>query len=333
MTESDAAKALEIGYKAVYEKDYSKAIKFIEKSIRIFPTDQAQALLLQCRHEIRKKSADKSVPAEKEENKNSEEYKICESILGKKDYYDILGVGKDASEEEIKSKYKKLALKLHPDKNHCSKATEAFKKVSTACNCLTNKEKRSIYDVHGNEEQYQQTFSRTFEDEMTPEDLFNYFFFGAEPNRRMARRPREHVQRAQNGKSLLQFLPFLIMIVIVMVMNFSQTNYQSYYSLTESYYFTIQAKTANGIRFYVNDKYSKLTARDKQHVMEDVESTYINYVYQKCETAKIKMRRLRMYMDNSNDRDKKIYADQYDYIASNEYTSCKELEKYTSSYY
>jgi len=75
----------------------------------------------------------------------------CQQILSKKDYYDILGVPKNASEDDIKKAYKKLAIKFHPDKNHAPKAVEAFKKVSAAYACLTDKEKRKIYDLTGEE--------------------------------------------------------------------------------------------------------------------------------------------------------------------------------------
>lgn len=46
-----------------------------------------------------------------------------------KDYYEILGINKDATDSEIKKSYKKLALQMHPDKNKCPGASEAFKAV------------------------------------------------------------------------------------------------------------------------------------------------------------------------------------------------------------
>ena len=83
---------------------------------------------------------------------------ICRKILQKKDYYDILGVAKDSSDDEIKKAYRKLALKLHPDKNRAPQATEAFKKVSSAFACLSNEEKKRIYDQCGSEEGFQQRY-------------------------------------------------------------------------------------------------------------------------------------------------------------------------------
>ena len=76
---------------------------------------------------------------------------MCKEILAKKNYYQILGVPQNAKEDDIKKAYKKLAIKLHPDKNHAPKATDAFKKVSVAYACLTDAEKRKYYDMTGEE--------------------------------------------------------------------------------------------------------------------------------------------------------------------------------------
>jgi molecular chaperone DnaJ len=67
--------------------------------------------------------------------------------MSRKDYYKILGVNKDASQEEIRKAYKKLALKYHPDKNPGDKkAEEKFKEAAEAYEVLGNKEKREEYD-------------------------------------------------------------------------------------------------------------------------------------------------------------------------------------------
>ena len=76
---------------------------------------------------------------------------MCKLIIQKKDYYGILGVTKKADENEIKKAYKKLAMKLHPDKNHAPQAAEAFKKVSKAYSCLSDVQKRKYYDISGEE--------------------------------------------------------------------------------------------------------------------------------------------------------------------------------------
>jgi len=69
-----------------------------------------------------------------------------------KDLYEILGVKKSASEEEIKKAYRKLARKWHPDVNPGKKEAEhKFKEISQAYDCLGNKEKRRLYDEFGEE--------------------------------------------------------------------------------------------------------------------------------------------------------------------------------------
>ncbi|KAF2884372.1 hypothetical protein ILUMI_21821 [Ignelater luminosus] len=68
-----------------------------------------------------------------------------------KDYYKILGISKNATDDDIKKAYRKLALKYHPDKNKTPGAEEKFKEVAEAYEVLSDKKKRDIYDMHGEE--------------------------------------------------------------------------------------------------------------------------------------------------------------------------------------
>jgi molecular chaperone DnaJ len=69
--------------------------------------------------------------------------------LSKRDYYDILGVQHNASKEEIKGEYRKLALKYHPDRNKSPDAEDRFKEISEAYAVLSDDEKRAQYDRFG----------------------------------------------------------------------------------------------------------------------------------------------------------------------------------------
>src|SRR3712207_4339600 len=71
------------------------------------------------------------------------------ALSSKRDYYEVLGVQKNASKEEIKNAYRKLALQYHPDRNKEPTAEEKFKELSEAYAVLSDDEKRKRYDVYG----------------------------------------------------------------------------------------------------------------------------------------------------------------------------------------
>ncbi|MFN0174735.1 MAG: DnaJ C-terminal domain-containing protein [Saprospiraceae bacterium] len=139
--------------------------------------------------------------------------------MASKDYYKTLGIAKNASSEDIKKAYRKLALQYHPDKNKGDKiAEEKFKAVNEANSVLIDPEKRKLYDQYGeNWEQVQQggqaqggasgrprttrqpppfSFDASdFENDERFEDLFSQFFGGQNTGRGRA-------PKARNGADL-----------------------------------------------------------------------------------------------------------------------------------
>jgi molecular chaperone DnaJ len=123
----------------------------------------------------------------------------------KKDYYEVLGVSRQATAEEIKKAYRQAALKYHPDRNPGNKeAEEKFKEAAEAYSILIDPEKRRIYDLYGHQGLQGQGYqgfggfdSSIFQD--FEDILGNFFgfsfseFFGTQPGRR---------PRAQRGRDL-----------------------------------------------------------------------------------------------------------------------------------
>lgn len=115
-------------------------------------------------------------------------------MTAKGDYYDILGVSKNATENEIKKIYRKLAMKWHPDRNKSAGAAEKFKEISEAYAVLSDEKKRADYDRFGHagfdqmytqEDIFRNANFRDFEDVFRSfgfsspfEDLFGSFFTG-----------------------------------------------------------------------------------------------------------------------------------------------------------
>lgn len=200
---------------------------------------------------------------------------------GRGAHYRVLGVEPNADESALKKAYRKLALKLHPDKNSAPGAEDAFKALGLAYATLSDAQKRRIYDACGDEDPdnrgggmggMRRGAGGVHGQNVNPEDIFNMFFGGGMPGGahmagggmpggfrvystgfggmpRQQRRPRDQ-QQQQNGPdvaSLLQLLPVLLLFVMSFF-NFpgetaSNHNGNKFFSLTHSPPFTNPLKT------------------------------------------------------------------------------------------
>jgi len=189
-----------------------------------------------------------------------------------KDLYEILGVTRDASDDDIKKAYRKLALKLHPDKNGAHKADEAFKAVGKAFTCLSDPQKRAYYDRTGYESstaaaaaaaQTQasngQRYARGpggmyYSEDFDPEEIFNMFFGGLNPHARVFRThfggpPRRNAGGAQQARQgggggggnaggdpdltrMLMGLAQFLPILLIVIFSLFASSGRSPYSLT-----------------------------------------------------------------------------------------------------
>jgi len=199
MNKDEAQRCIEIGLIAFNKGDYDKALRFYEKSKRLFPFPKINDYIAVARSkqvsQAREASFNSDSTASTASTSSSSgsqsiptfsqsDLQEVQAILKKSNFYDILNVKKDASENEIKKSYRKLALKYHPDKNKTPHAAEAFKKIAQAFAVLSDKEKKKEYDMYGEEGISAGGLGRRAAggfDQVDPNDIFNMFFGGMTP--------------------------------------------------------------------------------------------------------------------------------------------------------
>eukprot|EP00823_Brevimastigomonas_motovehiculus_P004952 TRINITY_DN339_c0_g2_i1.p1 TRINITY_DN339_c0_g2~~TRINITY_DN339_c0_g2_i1.p1 ORF type:complete len:465 (+),score=174.76 TRINITY_DN339_c0_g2_i1:237-1631(+) len=187
-------------------------------------------------------------------------------------FYDILGIKKSCTEQEVRTAYRKLALLFHPDKNHAPDASTAFHAVSAAYHCLSDSKRRQYYDMKGEDneqtqsrqaeeqaQQHQQYYEQyQQEQDLSPDDIFN-MFFGIPPSGRMRRRryyyteaATTHDNNTNNGAAAngdasgwrgfaTQFVHFLPLIALFLLsfLSFS-THEEQMFSLEKNQFYTVK---------------------------------------------------------------------------------------------
>lgn len=169
---------------------------------------------------------------------SAEQIEAVRKVKNCKNYYEILGVTKSATDSEIKKAYKKLALLLHPDKNRAPGAAEAFKAVGNAAGILTDAEKRKQYDLYGINQPlsngqptgassttgggmrgnsfYTSEFgyANGFQADVSAEELFNIFFGGGFPQQNMYMRSQRRRQQREERGEVSEYLNIKLRLAI-----------------------------------------------------------------------------------------------------------------------
>ncbi|XP_061888948.1 dnaJ homolog subfamily B member 14-like isoform X2 [Entelurus aequoreus] len=326
----EADKCVNIAAKAIDAGDKEKALKFLRKAEKLFPTHRAKALLAALTKNgssaangaHRRRAADNAANGGAQAGKDrthesgggesskgftQDQVEGVQRIKRCKDYYEVLGVSKEASDEELKKAYRKLALKFHPDKNQAPGATEAFKKIGNAYAVLSNPAKRRQYDVTGGEEPSGAghspgngfDFHRGFEADITPEDLFNMFFGGGFPsssahtftNGRTSyshhadQRQERTEERGDGGFSMfIQLMPIVVLILVSILsqMMVSPLPYSLYSRPSTGQ--TIKRQTENlHVYYYVNKDFkSEYKGSALQQIEKNLEEDYVSNVRSNC---------------------------------------------------
>ncbi|KAL0964745.1 hypothetical protein UPYG_G00328320 [Umbra pygmaea] len=304
----EAERCIDIATTALTNNQTDKAVRFLEKAQRLFPTEKARALLDLIakngfnpgNHSGRPSDGpgprQRSPAHETAKSYTSDQLDAVKKIKQCKDFYEILGVKKDASEEDLKKSYRKLALKFHPDKNQAPGATEAFKAIGNAYACLSNSDKRKHYDQCGEEKRHPSRQGQTdgdFQADISPEDLFNMFFGGGFPgsnihvhrNGRYQRPAGQQGQQREGGFALfVQLLPIVILVVVSALsqMMVSAAPYSLSFRLSVGHTHKRYTESLR-VPYYVGDTFAReYQGLNLKSVERSVEDDYISNLRNNC---------------------------------------------------
>eukprot|EP00753_Platysulcus_tardus_P002694 PLAT1181.1.p1 GENE.PLAT1181.1~~PLAT1181.1.p1 ORF type:complete len:390 (-),score=140.82 PLAT1181.1:89-1258(-) len=367
MNKGEAERALAIGKRLLAEGHLARARKMFAKSDRLFASAAAKSLLAAVDRKMaagsgagreerkeepprarRRRPARPARPAASSSSSSSSsasagtptgagrKYTAAQESLAKKvnackDYYKMLGVDRSADQSAIKKAYRKLALKLHPDKNQAPSAEEAFKNIAQAWDVLGDKEKRENYDQFGKEEapraHYNSAFHGRHPHEVDPEELFNMFFGGGMAGmhrgpggvhfrqfRRRAPAQGEQAEARGGAMGLLQLLP-LLMLFLLSFSGGSSTPAQPF-SLQRTSSYHLERRTAGqglvqGIPYYVQQSFKTTYARDYRtlyRVEAQVQEEYLSNLRRQCraEQRAYNVRRQRANMYSGAERERRM---------------------------
>ncbi|KAK8585829.1 hypothetical protein V6N13_050799 [Hibiscus sabdariffa] len=327
----EALRCVRIAEEAIASGNKQRALKFIRIAQRLNRTLSVDKLLNAC-ESLDSGSTPVSSVDEKcvlgDENKGGsskldegfdgersyteEHVQLIRQIKRNKDYYSILGVEKACSVDEIRRAYKKLSLKVHPDKNKAPGSEEAFKKVCKAFKCLSDDDSRRQYDRVGlvDEFEYNQQHNvrqrrrryghDLFDDDFDPDEIFRSFFSQGDMFRaahvHRTRGMGGHHQREEQHRGgpnlllLIQMLPILLIFLLAFL-----PGSEPDYSLFRNYSYQIPKTTEKyGVEFFVksptfDENFPQGTAA-RVNIEDNVIKDYKHMLWRYCHLERHKRR-------------------------------------------
>lgn len=321
----EAIRCVRIAEEAIASGNKQRAFKFIKMAQRLNHNLSVNHLLSACEKldsSENSASVDQSDPKDRNTNGfvksddgdegmsaersfTEEHVHLIRHINRNKDYYGILGVEKSCSVEEIRKAYRKLSLKVHPDKNKAPGSEEAFKKLCKAFKCLSDGDSRKQYDQTGlvDEFEHNQQYNNNnvrrrrtsargsyYDDEFDPDEIFRAFFGQADVFRARhvyRNRGTDGQQRGEQGGGpnlivLLQILPFLL-IILLAYLPFSEPEY----SLLKNVAYQIPMSTEKyGVEYFVKssafDKNFPPGSPARDSIEDSVIKDYRNMLWRYC---------------------------------------------------
>lgn len=329
----DALKCLRIGKEALQSGDRSRALKFLNKARRLDPSLPIDGLVSSAEDSSHNSANEPESPAvdassssyspspsssttrarvsSKGSSKESlkdyteEQLTIVHQIKKQKDYYQILGLERSCTVEDVRKAYRKLSLKVHPDKNKAPGAEEAFKAVSKAFQCLSNEETKKRYDLVGSEEpnytraparHHSHGFNGFYEEEFDPDEIFRNFFFGGGPQATTPfgtfhfrtggmGMPNGNGANASGGVNIRPWIQMLPIILLILV-NFLPSS-DPLYMLSRNHPYEHKVETERGVAYFVKspakfDQDYPYNSSERRELERRVERDYVGILSQNC---------------------------------------------------
>ncbi|KAJ3125779.1 DnaJ, sub C member 18 [Nowakowskiella sp. JEL0407] len=241
--------------------------------------------------------------------------KRIKECKAKGDLYAILSLEKSCSDADIKKAYRKLALQFHPDKCAAPGTDEAFKAIGHAMAVLSDPDKREKYDRYGIDSESRASSSNTtspfnrgfagdFENEISPEELFNMFFgemangatfttggpgfrfHTVNPRFRRAHQQQGREQPATPIAQLVQLLP-LFLLMLITVLSWFQSDPDPIFKFSAVPPYTIQRHTQrNQVKYFVSNRFNIQNYQNNPSKLRNfensIESHWLSVLEEKC---------------------------------------------------